>query len=50
MKRGVTVVGYAVLFDKIFQGGLEYVASLGIKVYSCVRVEKIGKGDSVTLV
>jgi adenine/guanine phosphoribosyltransferase-like PRPP-binding protein len=48
-KRGVKVVGFAVLFDKIFQGGLEYVSSLGIKVFSCVRVEKIGKGDSVTL-
>ena len=48
-KRGVTVVGLAVLFDKIFQGGLEYVATLGIKTFSCVRVEKIDKGDSVTL-
>jgi adenine/guanine phosphoribosyltransferase-like PRPP-binding protein len=48
-KRGVHVVGFAVLFDKIFQGGLEYVSKLGIKVFSCVRVEKIGKGDSVTL-
>lgn len=48
-KRGVTVAGYAVLFDKIFQGGLEYVSSLGVKVFSCVRVEKIGKNDSVTL-
>ncbi len=48
-KRGVTVAGYAVLFDKIFQGGLEYVSTLGIKVFSCVRVEKIGKNDSVTL-
>jgi len=48
-KRGVQVVGFAVLFDKIFQGGLEYVSRLGIKVFSCVRVEKIGKGDSVTL-
>ena len=48
-KRGVNVVGFAVLFDKIFQGGLEYVQTLGVKVFSCVRVEKIGKGDSVTL-
>ena len=48
-KRGVTVIGYAVLFDKIFQGGLEYVASLGVKVFSCVRVEKIGARDQVTL-
>lgn len=49
-KRGVDVVGFAVLFDKVFQGGLEYVESLGIKVFSCVRVEKIGEHDSVTLV
>jgi len=48
-KRGVNVVGFAVLFDKIFQGGLEYVASLGVKVFSCIRVEKIEKGDKVTL-
>lgn len=50
LKRGVQVAGFAVLFDKIFQGGLKYVESLGVKVFSCVRVEKIGKGDSVTLV
>lgn len=49
-KRGVEVAGFAVLFDKVFQGGLEYVQSLGVKVFSCVRVEKIGKGDSVALV
>lgn len=48
-KRGVNVVGFAVLFDKIFQGGLEYVATLGVKTFSCIRVEKIGKHDSVTL-
>jgi len=49
-KRGVNVVGFAVLFDKIFQGGLEYIATLGVKVFSCIRVEKIEKGDKVTLV
>jgi len=48
-KHGVTVVGYAVLFDKIFQGGLDYVASLGIKVFSCVRVQEIGLHDRVVL-
>ncbi|MDO8571275.1 MAG: phosphoribosyltransferase family protein [bacterium] len=48
-KRGVQVVGLAVLFDKIFQGGVEYVSSLGVKVFSCVRVEKIGKGDTVVI-
>ena len=48
-KRGVKVVGFGVLFDKIFQGGLEKVAELGIKVFSCVRVKKIGKFDRVEL-
>lgn len=48
-KRGVAVVGFAVLFDKMFQEGLEEVAKLGIKVFSCVRVAEIGKGDTVKL-
>lgn len=48
-QRGVTVVGYAVLFDKVFQGGMDEVAKLGIKVFSCVRVATIGKHDSITL-
>ncbi len=47
--RDVHVVGYAVLFDKIFQGGLEYVASLGVKTFSCVRVAKIGARDQIVL-
>ncbi len=49
LKRGVTVVGYAVLFDKIFQGGLAYVETLGIKAFSCVRVASIGKHDTIVL-
>ncbi len=49
LERGVTVVGYAVLFDKVFQGGLDYVAALGIKVFSCIRVKKILAGDKVEL-
>src|SRR3990167_6614080 len=44
-ERGVTVVGYAVLFDKVFQGGLDQIATLGIKVFSCVRVSEIGPHD-----
>ena len=48
-KRGVEVAGFAVLFDKIFQGGLEYVAGLGIKTFSCIRVEELGKGDKVVI-
>jgi len=49
IERGVKVVGYAVLFDKVFQGGLEVVSNLGIKTFSCVRVLKIGKNDQVVL-
>jgi adenine phosphoribosyltransferase len=41
---GVEVVGFAVLFDKVFQGGLERVEELGVKCYSCVRVQKVTKG------
>lgn len=48
-KRGVNVAGFTVLFDKVFQGGLEEVAKLGVKVFSCVRVAEIGKGDTVEL-
>lgn len=48
-KRGVTVVGFAVLFDKVFQGGLEYVATTGVKVFSCIRVAEIGKHDTIKL-
>lgn len=48
-ERGVKVVGFAVLFDKVFQGGLEYAAGLGIKVFSCIRVKKILSGDKVEL-
>lgn len=47
--RGVTVVGFAVLFDKVFQGGLDYVATTGVKVFSCIRVAEIGKHDRITL-
>lgn len=48
-KRGVNVAGFAVLFDKVFQGGLAEIAKLGVKVFSCVRVVEIGKGDNVEL-
>jgi adenine/guanine phosphoribosyltransferase-like PRPP-binding protein len=46
-KRGVDVAGFAVLFDKVFQGGLEYIATLGVKTFSCIRVSRIGKHDTV---
>lgn len=47
--RGVIVVGFAVLFDKVFQGGLELVESLGVKVFSCVRVKNITKMGQIQL-
>lgn len=49
MERGVTVIGYAVLFDKVFQGGLDHIATLGIKVFSCIRVSEIGPHDKIVL-
>lgn len=49
LKRGVKVVGFAVLFDKVFQGGLERVGALGVTAFSCVHVTGIGKGDTVVL-
>ncbi|MCX6817135.1 MAG: phosphoribosyltransferase family protein [Candidatus Beckwithbacteria bacterium] len=49
LERGVKVVGFAVLFDKVFQGGLEQVQTLGVKVFSCVRVKSIDKNDQVKL-
>lgn len=48
-ERGVKVVGFAVLFDKVFQGGLEQVQPLGVKVFSCVRVKSIARNDQVEL-
>lgn len=47
--HGVQVLGFAVLFDKVFQGGLEAVARLGVKAFSCVRVEKITPGGQIRL-
>lgn len=48
-ERGVKVIGFAVLFDKVFQGGLELVKSLGVKVFSCVRVKAISKIGQIQL-
>lgn len=48
-ERGVKVVGFAVLFDKMFQGGLELVQRLGVKVFSCVRVKQISPLGQVGL-
>jgi adenine/guanine phosphoribosyltransferase-like PRPP-binding protein len=46
-KRGVEVAGFAVLFDKVFQGGMDYIEALGVKTFSCIRVTRIGKHDTV---
>lgn len=48
-EKGVTVVGFAVLFDKVFQGGLERISQLGVEVFSCVRVTQVSSGDRVKL-
>ena len=48
-ERGVKVVGFAVLFDKVFQGGLDLVKALGVKVFSCVRVASITKMGQIKL-
>lgn len=49
IKRGVKVVGFAVMFDKLFQGGLERIARLGIEVYSCVRVKEITQAGQIKI-
>lgn len=49
LEKNVHVVGFAVLFDKVWQGGLARIESLGVKVFSCVRVKNIKKGDTVEL-
>ena len=48
-ERGVKVVGFAVLFDKVFQGGLDLVKALGVKVFSCVRVASITRMGQIKL-
>lgn len=40
-RRGIAVAGFAVMFDKMFQGGLDAVARLGIPVFSCLRVKAV---------
>lgn len=49
LKNGIKVAGFAVLFDKVFQGGLAQVSALGIKAYSCIRIASIDKGDAMAL-
>ncbi len=48
-ESGIKVIGYAVLFDKVFQGGMERISKLGVKTFSCVRVNRILQGDTVEL-
>ncbi len=49
LEKGVKVIGFAVLLDKVFQGGLERIEKLGVKTFSCVRVKSIHAGDTVEL-
>lgn len=49
LERGIKVAGFAVLFDKVFQGGLERIGELGVETFSCVRVKELGKNDKVVL-
>lgn len=47
--RGVVVAGFAVMFDKVFQGGLDRIAKLGINVFSCVRVAAVTADGAIIL-
>lgn len=48
-ERGAKVLGFAVLFDKEWQGGLQRISDRGIKTFSCITVKKIARGDKVEL-
>lgn len=48
-EKGIKVAGFAVLFDKVFQGGLEHISQLGVEVFSCVRVTQLSEDDRVKL-
>lgn len=48
-QRGVAVVGFAVMFDKVYQGGLERIEQLGVKTFSCVRVKEITPAGEIRL-
>jgi len=41
LERNIKVVGFAVMIDKVFQGGLERISKLGIETYSCIRIKEI---------
>ncbi|MBI2309596.1 hypothetical protein HYU89_01740 [Candidatus Collierbacteria bacterium] len=49
VKRGVKVVGFAVMFDKMFQGGLKRISRLGVEVYSCIRVKEITSDGQIKI-
>ena len=49
-KAGVEVVGLAVLFDKVWQGGVERVEKeTGVKTFSLIRIKKIKNDGEITL-
>lgn len=45
--RGAEVVGFGVMFDKVWQGGLQRVRELDVGVFSCVSVERIRNDGAV---
>lgn len=45
----IDIAGFAVMFDKMFQGGLAAVARLGIPVFSCIRVKAITPAGRILL-
>lgn len=47
--RGVAVVGFAVLFNKTFQHGLDRIAILGVDAYSCVSIKEITSDGKIRL-
>jgi len=49
IKRGVKVAGFAVMFDKMFQGGLDRISKLGIETYSCIRIKEIASDGQIKI-
>lgn len=49
-KAGVIVVGLAIVFDKIEQGGVERIEKeTGVKVFSLIRIQHIAEDGSIIL-
>lgn len=49
-KAGVKIVGLAVVFDKVWQGGVEKItAETGVPVFSLIRIKKLTKQGKLIL-